>query len=277
MSARPARARRAPIIAVTSGKGGVGKSNVAINVAVALARLGYRVGLLDADFALGNVDVLLGLTPACHIGHLLAGEKSLDEVVVNGPPGVTIIPAGSGLQSLTTLTASQRARLSSAIEQACASFDFLLIDTAPGISDNTVGMLLLADRVMLVTSLEPSSVVDAYATAKVLTSAAPDKEIGIVVNAARTSDEARLAFRQLEIASGRFLGRALRYYGFVPDDAAVRDAVLMQRPIVDHVPHAPASRCFRILAARVAGLGPSRGAVAQAPPGGTDTEVPACA
>jgi flagellar biosynthesis protein FlhG len=254
-----APARTATVMAVASGKGGVGKTNVAVNLAVALARLGHKVGLLDADFGLGNVDVLLGLAPERNIGHLLAGEALLHEIVMQGPGGVQIVPASSGLQSLTALTAGQRHVLAAAFDTICASLDYLLIDTASGISDNVVETMLLAGRVLLVTSVEPAAIVDAYATAKVLSSASPDTEIGIVVNSVRDGEEASLAFRQLDVAANRFLGRSLRYYGFITNDPAVRDAVLTQRAIVEHMPQAPASRCFRILAARMAGLDPVRG------------------
>jgi len=245
----------ASILAVTSGKGGVGKTNVTVNVAVSLARLGYRVGIIDADFGLGNVDVMLGLTPQCHIGHLLSGERSLSDVVIRGPLGIEVIPASSGLQSLTAMTSSQRTTLHGALDAFRARLDYLLIDTAAGISDNVIETLRLAERVALVTSLEPSAVVDAYATAKVLTQTSPETEIGVVVNAVRDGDEAGLAFKQLDIAATRFLGRSLRYYGFIAEDRAVRDSVLLQRAVVDHLPQAAASRCFRILASRLAGLG----------------------
>ncbi|MGH9370929.1 MAG: MinD/ParA family protein [Vicinamibacterales bacterium] len=249
----------ATVIAVTSGKGGVGKTNVVVNLAVALARLGHRVGILDADFGLGNVDVLLGLTPEAHVGHLLAGEKALADIVLRGPLGVQIVPASSGLQSLSALTPAQLARLHEALDTLRADVDFLLIDTASGISDNVMDMLRLAARVVVVTSLEPCAVVDAYATAKILSASAPGKDIGVVVNAVRDGDEAALAFRQLDTAASRFLGRRLRYYGFIAADPAVREAVAVQRAIVDHLPQAPASRCFRILASRIAGLGPASG------------------
>jgi flagellar biosynthesis protein FlhG len=270
----------ATVIAVTSGKGGVGKTNVAVNLAVALARLGHRVGILDADFGLGNVDVMLGLTPEAHVGHLLAGEKSLSDIVLEGPLGVRIIPASSGLQSLTALTPAQRGRLNQALDFLRKDLEFLLIDTASGISDNVIQMLMLASRVVVVTSLEPAAVVDAYATAKILSAHAPDKEIGVVVNAVRDGDEAALAFKQLDTAAVRFLGRGLRYYGFIAADPAVRDAVVVQRAIVDHLPQSPASRCFRILASRIAGLGPAPGGLRLAA-SRTDaimpTEVPQCA
>jgi flagellar biosynthesis protein FlhG len=246
-------------MAVASGKGGVGKTNVAVNLAVALARLRHRVGLLDADFGLGNVDVLLGLAPKRHIGHLLAGEAALHDIVIDGPGGVQILPASSGLQTLTALTPAQRIILSAAFDSVCSRLDYLLIDTASGISDNVIETMLLAGRVILVTSVEPAAIVDAYATAKVLSTVSPKTDIGIVVNCVRNAEEANLAFRQLDVAANRFLNRSLNYYGYISEDPAVRDAVVSQRAIVEHMPQSPASRCFRILAARVASLDPVQG------------------
>jgi flagellar biosynthesis protein FlhG len=260
---------RATVLAITSGKGGVGKTNITINVAIAMARLGLRVGVLDADFGLGNIDVMLGLAPGAHVGHVMAGEKPLKDVVVRGPHGITIIPASSGLQSLTSLSRVQRGRLLTALDLACRDLDFLLIDTAAGISDNVIDMLRLAERVVLVTSLEPSAIVDAYALTKVLTATDPAKEIGVVVNGAPNATEASLAFRQLETATRRFLKRSLSYYGHIPDDPAVREAVLVQRAIIDHLPQSPASRCYRIVASRLAGLGPVHGGL-----GFTSRQVP---
>jgi flagellar biosynthesis protein FlhG len=244
------------VLAITSGKGGVGKTNVTVNVAVALARLGHRVAVLDADFGLGNIDVLLGLASDGHVGHVVAGERTLEQVMVEGPAGIRIIPASSGLQSLTSLTTAQRARLLNALDDLRRSLDFLLIDTAAGISDNVLHMLRLAGRVVLVTSLEPSAIVDAYAVTKVLSTTDAGKDIGIVVNGVRSPEEAKLAFRQIETAARRFLKRGVSYYGFITADPAVRDAVIEQRAIVELLPQSPASRCYRIVASRLAGLGP---------------------
>jgi flagellar biosynthesis protein FlhG len=167
------RVSRGTIIAITSGKGGVGKTNVVINLAASLARLGHRVGVIDADFGLGNIDVLLGLTPAFHLGHVLSGEKTLTDITLQGPLGVKIIPAGSGIRALTALNDVQWRRLRTVIQTISADLDFLLIDTAAGVSDNVVELLLLAERVLVVTSFDPAAVVDAYAVIKILTHAAP--------------------------------------------------------------------------------------------------------
>jgi flagellar biosynthesis protein FlhG len=243
-------------LAITSGKGGVGKTNVVVNLAVALARLRHRVVVLDADFGLGNVDVLLGLAPRAHLGHVLSGEKMLRDVIVGGPEGIHIIPASSGLRELTVLTPAHWARLTAGLRALAADYDFLLVDTAAGIADNVIDLLATTDRVLIVTSPEPTAVVDAYAVIKVLTASGVQKDLGVLVNDARDADEASVVFRQLQVAAERFLNRRVQSYGFVAHDPAVRDAVCLQQPVVSQHPQSPASLCFRMLASRVAGLRP---------------------
>jgi flagellar biosynthesis protein FlhG len=240
-------------VAVTSGKGGVGKTNVVVNLAVALARLRHRVGILDADFGLGNVDVLLGLAPSRHLGHVLTGEHTVEEIMIPGPLGVRVIPASSGLREMTALSPEQWGRLRAALEQLDSLLDFLIIDTAAGISANVMASLEVAERVIIVTSLDPSAVVDAYAMVKLL-SQTPRREIGVLVNNARDAAEAQLVFAQLDVAASRFLHRRLVSYGFIPYDQALREAVLVQRPVVDQYPQSAASRSFRVLASRLAGI-----------------------
>ena len=261
--------RTAATIAVTSGKGGVGKTSVVVNLAVALARMRNRVAILDADFGLGSVDVQLGLAPTLHLGHFLAGERELEEIIVPGPFGVRIIPASSGLRELTSLTSVQWVRLADGLVRLCRDLDFLLIDTAAGVSDNVIELLVSAQRVLVVTSLDPTAMVDAYAMIKVVHAASPTKDIGVLVNRARDAGEAELVHRQLQAASCRFLSRGLGYYGFVPFDPTVREAALTQRAIVDHRPQAPASRHYRTLASRIAALAPVDGpGLRLVPPGG---------
>jgi flagellar biosynthesis protein FlhG len=252
-----ARSPRATRISVTSGKGGVGKTSLTINLAVAMARLGHRVGILDADFALGNVDVLLGLTPEQHLGAVLEGLKAVDEVMLDGPSGIRIIPAGSGVRAMTALDDTKWPRLVAAIDQAGRDLDFLLIDTATGISDNVLDVVGLSDYVLVVTSYEPAAVVDAYAVIKLVTASHAGKPIGVVVNSARDAEEGGLVFRQISLAADRFLGRSLRYDGHVLEDRSVKDSGLAQMPLVGSDLGGPALGCIRRLATRLTATRPS--------------------
>jgi flagellar biosynthesis protein FlhG len=267
---------------VTSGKGGVGKTSLTINLAVALARLGHRVGILDADFGLGNIDVMLGLTPEEHLGAVLDGTRRVDEVTLDGPSGVRVIPAGSGVRSLTAIDDERWLRLVAAVDQAGADLDFLLFDTATGIGAPVLDVIGLADYVLVVTSYDPAAVVDAYAVIKLVSAANAAQPIGVVVNSARSAEEGGLVFRQISLAADRFLGRTLRYDGHVLEDRHVKESVFAQAPLVGAGASSPATGCIRRLASR---LTAARGAAAgpwpqrPVPPGGaTGTmEAPRCA
>ena len=269
-------------IAVTSGKGGVGKTNVVVNLAVALAGMRQRVLVLDADFGLGNVDVSLGLTPTAHLGDVLSGHRSVRDALIEGPMGVTILPAGSGMSDLTDLTPAQWTRLDAALK-TLTNFDFLLIDTAAGVSTNVIDLLVSSDQVLVVTSPEPCAVVDAYAVVKILHVSSARPEIGLLVNDVIGSHEAALVFQQLDVAARRFLGRSLGSFGFVVHDPEIRETVSMQRAIVSDRPQAAASRCFRRLAMRVLGTRPAGGpGLRLVPPPvaftpSPETEGPTCA
>jgi len=258
----PAGQRRpATRIAVTSGKGGVGKTSLSINLAVAISRLGHRVGIIDADFALGNVDVMLGLTPEEHMGAVLEGTKTVADVALNGPSGVRVIPAGSGVRTLTALDEPRWSRLVTAVRDTSRDLDFLLFDTASGVSDNVLDVVNLADYVLVVTSYDPAAVVDAYAVIKLINANDHVKPIGVVVNSTRDAEEAGLVFRQISLAADRFLGRSLRYDGHVLEDRSIKDSGLAQRPLIGHESSGPASRCIRrlacrLIAARPSGVGP---------------------
>lgn len=244
------------VIGITSGKGGVGKTAIAVNLAISLARRGLRVGLVDADFGLGKIDVMLGLTANAHLGDVLRGHREIEEIVLRGPAGVRVVPAGTGQRDLTALGADQWMRLATGLARFREDLDFLLIDTAAGISGNVVDLLSACERVLVVTSADPTALVDGYAVTKLVAHDAPDTELGVVVNQARSAEEGSLIFHQLERAARRFLGRGLSYYGAIPRDPALGSAVRAQEALVDRLPQAPASRSFRLLASRLAGLGP---------------------
>jgi flagellar biosynthesis protein FlhG len=250
------RPQTAFTIAVTSGKGGVGKTSVATNVAIAMARLARRVALIDGDFALGNIDVRLGLQPVSHLGDVLDGTCSIDDVMLTGPYDVDIVPSASGMRRLCQLSTAQWARLSDALADAARGRDFVIVDTATGVGDTVIDLVGLTDYALVVTSHEPAALVDAYAVVKLLTAADRTREIGIVVNKVRGAADADVVFRQISHAADRFLGRTLRYDGFIVDDPEIRIAAIGQVPVAGGAYDGPACRCFRRLASRLAAAQP---------------------
>lgn len=241
-------AKLAQTIAVASGKGGVGKSNVAVNVALELAALGHRVTLLDADMALANADVLLGISPKYHLGHVLTGQRTLPEVQIEVMPGLRLIPGGSGVAELSSLTLDQHARLMAELRAIETDSDFMIIDTAAGIAGNVIGILKAVAEAIIVTTPDPTALVDAYATIKLMHQAAPDTRIRIVVNDVVDLSDADHIFKQLRMTTARFLNRDIEFLGTIPHDSELIDAVREQRPVVQYAPETPASRALRLIA-----------------------------
>jgi flagellar biosynthesis protein FlhG len=232
------------VITVTSGKGGVGKTNVVANLAIALSRAGKRVLVLDADLGLGNLDVLLGLTPKYTLEHVLAGTRSLADIVLDGPSGIRILPASSGMPRLTALTEAQQLTLQAELEQLSHLIDFLLIDTGAGISSNVTFFAAAAQSIIVVVSPEPTSLTDAYALMKVLLRQYRERRFHVLVNLAKSPNEAARAFSRLEVAAGRFLQISVEHFGTVPLDDYLPLAVTQQRAVLDRYPQAPSSRAF---------------------------------
>ena len=236
------------VLAITSGKGGVGKTNVVAGLAMSLAQTGQRVTVLDADFGLANLDILLGLTPTHTLEHVLRGEKLLEEIVLEGPLGIRVIPASSGIQELTRLDTAAELRLVQGLQRVAEGQDWLLIDTAAGIHDSVIKLLLAAQEVILVTTPEPTSLVDAYAMVKVVHLRDPQKPMWMLVNNAQTQAEAEETLDQLQAAVQRFLGRELQVLGMIPADPSLLQAVREQRGVVERFPRSPSALAFRALA-----------------------------
>ncbi len=246
---QPPRATRPPlrVIAVTSGKGGVGKTHVSANLAVLAAKAGRRVLLIDADLGLANADIVLGVCPTRHLGHLLDGSATPDEVLTEGPHGVRVLGASSGVQELTQLTDEQKLRLVSLFEAEEERFDLVLIDCGAGIGDNVLFFAGAAQEALLVVSPEPTSLSDAYATVKVLSARAGVHAFSVIANQA-ADFQGRDVFRRLTQVTERFLTARLSYLGHVPRDENLQRAVQVQQPVVDLYPRSPASRALQTLA-----------------------------
>jgi flagellar biosynthesis protein FlhG len=239
------------VVAVTGGKGGVGKTNVSVNLGVALCKLGRRVTLLDADLGLANVDVLLGLKPRRNLSDVLAGQATLAEVVVPGPCGLRVVPAASGTQAMVQLSAREHAGLISAFSDIAHQMDVLIVDTAAGISDEVIHFLCAAQEILVVVCNEPTSITDAYALIKVLNLQYDITRVRVLANMVRSPQEGKSVFAKLVTVTERFLDITLEYAGFIPFDEHVRRAVQRQRSVVDAYPSAKASQSFMDLAREV--------------------------
>lgn len=244
---RPPRPTR--VIAVTSGKGGVGKSTVSINLATALAAAGSRVTLLDADLGLANIDVLLGLAPSHTLADVLDGTCSLKEILLEGPAGVRIVPASSGVQRMAELSDRERAGLMNAFSELEGSMDIMVVDTAAGIAANSLQFCEASQEVIVVVCNDPASITDAYATIKVINQRTRRDRFRVLVNMVQNDGEARDIFNRLIKATERFLDVTLDFIGAIPFDRCVGQAARRRGPVVSCYPASPAGTAFKKLAA----------------------------
>jgi flagellar biosynthesis protein FlhG len=251
------RMSNARVISVTSGKGGVGKTNIVANLGYAFARLGKKVLILDADLGLGNLDVLLGLAPKFNLSHAILGEKSVNDIIVEGPGQMLILPAASGIQELTQLTQDQKVRILSELDQLIDAVDILFIDTAAGISSNVMDFNVTAHEIIVVVSPEPTSITDAYALMKVLALKYAEKCCKVIVNQSGTRQQGREVFRQLNMVTERFLDMNLDYLGSVLFDAKITQGVKQQKLVSELYPDTQASRCFSDLARKISASSPT--------------------
>jgi len=239
------------VIAVSGGKGGVGKTNVSLNTSIAMAQQGKRVLVLDADLGLANVDVMLGLRVKRNLSHVLSGECELDDIIIKGPAGINLIPATSGTQSMVDLTPSEHAGLIRAFSDMRTQFDVLVVDTAAGISDMVLSFTRAAQDVLLVVCDEPTSITDCYALMKLLSRDHGVFKFKVVANMVRSSKEGQQLFAKLSKVSDRFLDVSLDLVGVIPFDENVRKSVRKQQAIVEAFPDSPAARAFKALATKI--------------------------
>lgn len=243
---------RATSIAVISGKGGVGKTSMAVNLAVALSQRGVRVTLLDLDLGLANVDLLLDLHPTRNLGHVLSGTHRLEDIMIEGPAGVRVVPGASGLERLANLSEFQRHQLLQYFFELETACDFMVMDLGAGVARNVLAFAAAADLVLVVTTPEPTALADAYSTVKMLVHENPACDFDVLVNQAHSRREARLTYERLAGVAGRFLGVPLTSAGYVLFDDAVVLAVRARSPFVLASPSCNASACVQALAQRYA-------------------------
>ncbi len=243
--------RPVKVIAVASGKGGVGKTNVTVNLGVALASQGKQVLLLDADLGLANIDVMLGLHPQYNLMHVLDGSKTLAEIIVDGPAGIKIIPAASGVQKMAELSPAEHAGMIQAFSEMDQHIDVLLIDSAAGIADSVVSFSRAAQEIIVVVCDEPASITDAYAFIKLLSRDYNVNRFHIIANMCRSIQEGRELFNKISMVCDRFLDVNLDFMGIVPFDEDLRRAVKKQRAVVDYIPRSKSAVAFMHLAKKV--------------------------
>jgi len=251
---RSGLSRMAPVFAITSGKGGVGKTNVAANVAAALAHKRQRVLAIDADVGLANLDLLFGVKPAYTLADFFSGRAALDEIITKTAQGVLFLPGASGAQELTSLSGGQKLALVSALENVAERVDIVIVDTCSGISDAATYFAAAAQEIVVVVTPEPTSLTDAYALIKVLASDHGQKRFQILANNVVDDEQARRLFEGLSRVALRFLNVSLNYLGWIPNDPALLAAVLHSRLVVDEAKASPSARAFGAVADELIGI-----------------------
>ena len=239
------------VVAITSGKGGVGKTNIVANLGFSISQLGKRVLIFDADLGLGNLDIMLGITPRYNLSHVIAGKKRMADITLDGPGNLKILPAASGIQELTELKEEQRGRILDEFNLLTHSIDVLLIDTASGISSNVVYFSNAADEIVVVVSPEPTSITDAYALMKVLSLRYSRRKFKLLINLVRDPEESYEVFSQLSVVTDRFLDISVDYLGYILFDQNITKCIKLQKVVTEVFPYTKASRCFSLLANKI--------------------------
>jgi flagellar biosynthesis protein FlhG len=236
------------VIAVTGGKGGVGKTSVSVNLASAFASSGKRVMLLDGDLGLANVDVFLGLSPRYTMAHVLSGQRTLEEVILESQDGIQVVPGASGVAGMANLSAAAHLSLVQAFSTLNNRVDVMIVDTAAGISHSVLQFTQAAQHVLLVVCDEPASMTDAYALIKLLSRQHGVDRFRVLANMVRTPGEGEQLFEKLQRVTSKFLEVTLENIGEIPEDPYLRRAIREQRPVLGAFPSSPSARAFKKLA-----------------------------
>lgn len=266
-AAPPPKTRQTQVIAVTSGKGGVGKSNVSVNLAHALTAAGKEAILLDADLGMANADILLGVVPPYHLGHLVTGEKEILDLICQTPHHLKLIAGGSGLDELTNLSEAELRPFLEGLSRLEGQADYLILDTGAGLSTTVQEFVHAADTVIVVTTPEPTALADAYGAIKAIARRNSAPEIRLIINQAERTDDANTTAERIIMTARDFLGVNIEHLGTIPRDPHVWQAVRRQVPFSVEFPTAPASRAMEILTRRLI-LGGSAERVYRARSGG---------
>lgn len=246
------------VIAVTSGKGGVGKTNVSVNLATGLAKSGKKVMLMDADLGMANVDIMLGIRPEFDLYHVITGEKTLNEVVVEGPLGIKIVPASSGVGRMAGLSVTEHAGLIRAFSELDTDIDYMIIDVAAGISASVTSFSRACQDIIVTVCDEPASITDAYALIKVLNREHRVNRFQILCNRVVDASHGRKLYATLAAVSDEFLDISLGYLGAIPEDSKLLEAVRMQTPVITQFPYSASGVAFQSLVSKVLSL-PNQG------------------
>ena len=239
------------VMAIASGKGGVGKTNLSVNLGVSMSKMGRQVVLLDADMGLANVDVLLGLRPEFNLSHVLAGKKTLSEIMLQGPAGLNIIPASSGVQKMSDLTNIEQSAIIHAFSEIDQNIDVLLVDTAAGISPSVVNFARACQDVIVVVCDEPTSLTDAYAFIKLLNRDYGINHFHVLSNMVRSMPQGQVLFNKLTKVTDRYLDVTLQYAGAVPFDEDLRKSVQKQSAVIESYPNSKAAIAIKDIARRI--------------------------
>ena len=246
------------VLAVSSGKGGVGKTNFVANLAYALSKRGEKVLVVDADLGLNNIDILLGLAPKKHIGHLLSGEATVEDIILHGPADINILPAGDGLQELTQLPPEKKILLMDELDRVSQGYDFLIFDTGAGISNNVTYFCSAAHETILIATTEPTSLTDVYALMKTLHLKHAQKHFRMVINSVSSEREAQGVYSNLTAVTDRFLKDiSVEYLGYILHDANVPKAVRQQKAFLELYPFSKFSVCINELSEKISKEKPS--------------------